>query len=216
MSASGYLQTCEPTLHDFCFGGSKADTKSNRDEANMRPSIIGVLAAVLAGVFTPAAAAGEISSAYTTLDLDKCPVTKTFADSGGSVRTCEGYGGLPVQVAEDDLRYFVWYGDSDQTAARQTLTHFNTIHSTLEWRIERRDGVWQPFATILRYSWEQGDNGPKGETLVVIKLAANDACHVAYLRADGNPKANETAREIADGRARTFDCKQDEPATVPR
>ena len=195
---------------------SKADTKSNRNESDVRPSIIGVLAVVLAVAVAPAAGAGEISSAYTPLDLEKCRVTKTFADSGGSVRTCEGYGGLLVQVAEDDLRYFVWFGKDDQTAARQTLSQFNTIHSVLEWRIERRDGGWRPFATILRYSWDQGDNGPKGETLVVTKLGDDDACHVAYLKADGNPKANETAREIADSRARNFDCKQDGPMTVPR
>jgi len=182
----------------------------------MRPSIKSVLAVVLAVAVAPVAVGAEVSSAYTALDLEKCRITKTFADSGGSVRTCEGYGGLPVQVAEDDLRYFVWYGEGDQTAARQTLTHFNTIHSTLEWRIERRDGILQPFATILRYSWERGDNGPKGQTLVVTKLGRDDACHVAYVKADGNPSANEIAREIADGRARAFDCKKDEPTAVPR
>ena len=182
----------------------------------MEASIECVLAVVLVVAVAPAAVAGEISSAYTALDLEKCPITKTFADSGGSVRTCEGYNGLPVQVAADDLRYFVWFGKDDQTAARQTLTHFNTIHSTLEWRIERRDGVSQPFATILRYFWEQGDDGPKGETLVVTKLGGDDACHVAYVKADGNPNANDRAREIADGRARVFDCKKDEPTTVPR
>ena len=195
---------------------SKANTKSNRNESDVRPSIIGVLAVVLAVAVAPALGAGEISSVYTDLDLEKCPVTKTFADSGGSVRTCDGYNGVPVQVAEDDLRYFVWFGKDDQTAARQTLTHFNTIHSTLEWRVENHEGVSQPFATILRYSWERGDNGPKGQTLVVTKLGADDACHVAYVKADGNPKANETAREIADSRARNFDCKQDRPMTVPR
>ncbi len=182
----------------------------------MKASIECVLAVVLVVAVAPAAVAGEISSAYTALDLEKCRITKTFADSGGSIRTCEGYNGLPVQVAEGDLRYFVWFGKDDQTAARQTLTYFNTIHSTLEWRIERRDGVSQPFATILRYFWEQGDDGPKGETLVVTKLDGDDACHVAYVKADGDPNANDRAREIADGRARAFDCKKDEPTTVPR
>lgn len=180
----------------------------------MRISIRNVLTAAAASLFGPAAVAGEISSAYTTLDLEKCPVIKTFADSDGSVRTCEGYGGLPVQVAEDDLRYFVWYGETHQTASEQTLPYFNTIHSTLEWRIERRDGVSQPFATILRYYWEREFNGPKGETLVVTKLGADDACHVAHVKADGNPRANELAREIADQRARKFDCERDETASV--
>ena len=94
--------------------------------------------------------AGEISSAYTSLDLKKCRIIKTFAESGGSIQTCKGYNGLSVQMAEDDLRTFVWYGDNDQTAAHQTLTHFNTIHTTLEWRIERQGDRWRSFVTILR------------------------------------------------------------------
>jgi len=182
----------------------------------MRPSMRGILGVFLAVVAAPSAVAGKISSAYTSLDIEKCPVTKTSADSRGLVWTCEGYNGLPVHVAEDDLRYFVWFGKDDQTAARQTLTYFNTIHSTMEWRVENHDGVSQPFATILRYSWERGDRGPKGQTLVVTKLGADDACHVAYVKADGNPRANEMAREIADQSAREFDCNQDEPAGVPR
>lgn len=182
----------------------------------MKGSIEGLLAAALAGMIASSATAGEISSAYTSLDLKECRIIKTFAEGGGPIWICKGFDGLPVQVAEDDLRYFVSYGASanDQTAARQTLTPFNTIHTTLEWRIERRDGGWQPFATIVRYSWERGDDGPKGETLVVTKLGSADACHVAYVKAADNPKANEMAREIADSRARTFDCKQDEPATA--
>lgn len=181
----------------------------------MKGSIEGALAAVLVGMIATSATAGEISSAYTSLDLKKCRITKTFfAESEGSIWTCEGYNGLPVQVAEDDLRYFVWYGEANQTAARQTLTDFNTIHTTLEWRVERRGNRWQPFATILRYFWDRGDNGPKGETLVVTKLGTIDACHIAYVKADGNPKANEMARAIADSHARSFDCKRDEPEKV--
>jgi hypothetical protein len=98
------------------------------------------------------------------------------------------------------------------TVVKQTLTFFNTIHSTLEWRVERCGKRWRPFATILRYTWERGVNGSKGETLVVTKLGADDACHVAYVSALNYSKAHAIAREIADTRARSF--KRGEPAQV--
>lgn len=43
----------------------------------------------------------------------------------------------------------------------------------------------------------------------VTKLGRDDACHVAYVDATGNPKANEQARAIADRDAVKFTCKQD-------
>ncbi len=66
---------------------------------------------------------------------------------------------------------------------------------------------FRPFATILRYKWDS-DNG-EGSTLVITKLGRDDACHVAYVDATGNPKANEQARAIADRDAAKFVCKQD-------
>jgi len=174
-----------------------------------------VLVAVLVGMTGSSAPAGEIASVYTSLDLSECRNIETLTDGEGSVWSCQGYNGIPVQVAADDLRYFVSYGENAnaRTVAQQTLTHFNTIHTMLEWRVERRDN-WEPFATILRYFWERGDHGPKGETLVVTKLGVDDACHVAYVSASDNRKANDMARTIADNHARTFDCKRDKPTQV--
>ena len=54
-------------------------------------------------------------------------------------------------------------------------------------------------------------DGKTGSTLVVTKLGKDDACHVAYVEAAGNPKANEQARAHADTLARGFDCKRDTP-----
>jgi hypothetical protein len=44
---------------------------------------------------------------------------------------------------------------------------------------------------------------------VVTKLGNDDSCHVAYVKASGNPTANEEARAIADKDARRFRCKKD-------
>jgi hypothetical protein len=158
------------------------------------------------------ASAGQISSLYTSLDLDKCKLVASNPDEGGSAEfNCKGLNGMRVRVAEGDLRFFVSYGPNaeKQTAANQTLSPFNTIHKTLEWRVERVGSKWVPFATILRYFWDSGD-GRKGQTLVVTKLEGDEACHVAHIKAEGNPGANMQARQAADTRARGFKCGQTE------
>lgn len=169
------------------------------------PVILGFCALAMIGP----ASAGKISSLYTSLDLEKkCKLVKTFPnEGGGAIWECRGHNGMRVRVAEGDLRFFISYGPKadTQTAAGQTLSPFNSIHKTLEWRVERIGNAWVPFATILRYFWDSG--GRKGQTLVVTKLGSNDACHVAHIVADGNRHANEQARQAADARARTFDCK---------
>jgi hypothetical protein len=168
------------------------------------PLIFGLAALVQAAP----AHAGQISSLYTSLDLEKkCKLVASNPDEGGWAQwSCTGHKGMHVRVAEGDLRFFVSFGPNagKQTAAGQTLAPFNNIHKTLEWRVERKGKEWVPFATILRYFWDS--DGRKGETLIVTKLGKDDACHVAHIVANGNPKANEQARKAADMRARTFKC----------
>ena len=48
---------------------------------------------------------------------------------------------------------------------------------------------------------------------MVTELGQDDACHVAYVEATGNPQANEQARAIADRDARSFRCKTDKAKT---
>lgn len=170
--------------------------------------ILVFVAAALA--ISPPASAGEISSVYTRLDLEKgCKFVASSDKEGGWAEwSCKGHNGIDVRVAEGDLRYFVSYGPNaeNQVATHQTLGPFNTIHHTLEWRVEKQGSRQVPFATILRYFWDRGD-GHKGQTLVVTKLDGDEACQVAHIKADGNPKANVEARQVADSLSRTFDCK---------
>jgi hypothetical protein len=154
--------------------------------------------------------AAEIESVYTKLDLKQCKdVTPEEIKDNGAVLICPGYEGVDVRVAEGDLRIFVSYGPNaaNQTATYETLPQFNTIGETLEWRVKREDGKLKPFATILRFHWDADDR--QGSTLVVTKLAGEDACHTAYVDATNNPKANEQARTIADKDAASFVCKRD-------
>jgi hypothetical protein len=64
-----------------------------------------------------------------------------------------------------------------------------------------------PFAMIVRY-FTQSD-GRKGEVLVVSRITAKDACHIAHIDALANADAILIARKIADERARGADCSKD-------
>lgn len=172
-------------------------------------------AAVTGGGEAPAAE--RFDSAYTKIDLNACPYTPPASPEGtdGGRWTCAGYEGIPVHVAEGDLRMFVSFGANaaDEPAAGQTLPQFNTINETLEWRLVSDGGGWRPFATILRWFPETADavsgQSVTGQVLVVTRLGAGETCQVARIDAAAVRNANERAREIADTRARAFDCATD-------
>lgn len=159
-------------------------------------------------------AANPLKSLYTTIELKSCRVTKKHAD--GNAWRCPGLDRYAVHLAEGDLRTFASYGPNPERrrAAEQTLGPFNSIfdpsgagRATLEWRIVRMSGKPVPFATILRY-FTRSDRG-RGQVLVVTKVSPTEACHVAYVDAVANPNAIAIARQIADEKARAFNCKSE-------
>ncbi|MEX1181330.1 MAG: hypothetical protein WEB63_11050 [Cucumibacter sp.] len=160
------------------------------------------LAAALAAL---PAAAQDVDSTYTDLDINECTLLST--DELGAQWACPGYKGYPLYVAEGDLRFFVSYGFGalEQRAATQGLGPFNTLGPRIEWRMSNATGDWKPFATILRYFTEP-DPDYRGEVLVVTTLGPAGVCHIAYIDARANPDPNAMAREVADSLARTFDC----------
>jgi hypothetical protein len=160
----------------------------------------------------PAFANGAFESAYTKLDLAKCQGEPPNPDDpvAGGTWWCEGYGGMPVRVAEGDLRFLVSYGANaaEEPAAGETLPAFNTIGATLEWRLERdrSNGSLHPIATILRYFTDSG-TGEKGQVLVVTKLGGpGQVCHIGYVDALLNRDANVVARQVAEQVAAGFVC----------
>ena len=158
-------------------------------------------------------------SDYTSLALEKnCRLVSSTAggqtdeEAQGAEWWCDGYDGKPVWVGEGDLRYFLGYGRDakEQCSARQTLSAFNTIGETLEWRLLREfPGHVRPVATILRYRTDS--DGNKGQYLVVTKLGTQTACHMAYVDVKRSRDANVLARKAADTYAQGFDCRSDRP-----
>lgn len=164
---------------------------------------------VLLMMLVAPAGAQEATSTYTDLDLAQCSVMES--DDFGTTWACPGYKGIPVMVAEGDLRFFVSYGldSTGEKAAEQTLPPFNTLGPKVEWRLAPEAGALKPFATILRFHLES-EGEPAGDVLVVTRLGKGSTCHVAYIDAKANADANEKAREAADTLAREFSC-DDEP-----
>ncbi len=164
---------------------------------------------------TPAIAlGGNISSAYTKVKLEQCQVFEAPSEGEGTFGgswICGGYAGIPVYVAEGDLRMFVSFGaDADnEPAAGQTLPNFNSVNETLEWRLSNG----RPFATILRWFPDKGDGGKLGSILIVTQLVPGQTCQIARIDAQANKNANVLARQAADQLAGSYDCSQ-EPTVI--
>jgi hypothetical protein len=156
------------------------------------------------------ASGGEISSAYTDLNLDACKIVSQSEGEGSWTNwECRGLNGIPVRVSEDDLRFSVSYGNDAETAcsAQQTFGHFNSLGPRIEWRLENG----KPFATILR--WNETLEDETVSWLTVSKFDGVHSCFVALI----DPKtqdANGAARQKADELARAFRCERDEPQVI--
>ena len=187
-------------------------------------SRLGLAALVLAGL-CHAAAAGEISSAYTDIDAENdCTTFASAAEGEGDWANlvCSGYRGYPVLIYSADLRESVFYGfppGGDLAPAWESFSAFNSTGARIEWRIDTDNGRSVPFAAIHRWFVSADPENPDKqiEVLVVEKVGQmheRDGCAVGLVLATGNPEANEAARKLADERARNFTCGVDKRVTV--
>lgn len=167
--------------------------------------------------------AGEISSTYTDLIAENDCVTYAAAEQGEgdwAKMVCSGYRGYPVLLTYDDARESIFYGfppGGDLAPAWESFAAFNSAGPKIEWRLETNGDRSIPFATIHRWSVSNPDPDKKIEVLIVSKvaqMAERDSCVIGLVVASGNPKANDTARQIADEQARNFACGADERVQV--
>lgn len=196
--------------------------------AAARPTIQmrGLAAAVLILIACVGAAAqpagpstGAIERAYTPLDLKKCRhhAGKEVEDYG--TWRCGGHDGIAVYLTGGDQRMTISFGPNaaNELAAQQTLSAFNSVGKTIEWRIDRLpNGKSRAFATILRWNTTTLDPDDdlkqvQGQVLVVTRLGPGGVCHVGYVDGRASPNANELANQLADETARGFKCGKDKP-----
>lgn len=154
---------------------------------------------------TAGAQAASQKSVFSSLNLKRCKLTNTYEQ--GAEWSCPGYRGMRVRIAEGDLRFSIAYGKNwkKQMSRNQFLSPFNTIGKTMEWRVRGRT----PEATIVRYFTDEGSGGKKGQILVVTKIGKKNACHMGYVDARANKRANRLAQDLAAG-ARSFRCGRDQ------
>ena len=162
--------------------------------------------ALVALAGTLPAGAAQFNSAHTEINLDNCSVLGS--GEFGASWVCSGYKGIPVYLAEGDLRFFASFGLSadKEPAAGQTPPPFNYLGETIEWRLSNATGGWKPVAAITRYFVQREAGEPEGEVLAVTQIRPGATCHIAYVDALANTDADALARQIADEKAGSFDC----------
>ena len=172
----------------------------------------------LAAVFAPLVLAGVAhaanTSVYTSYDLKKCSVLQkaTPEEEFGGSFLCQGYGKLKIYFSEGDLRTTIAFGKKpqDHCAASQSFGHFNSVNSTVEWRLKNG----KPIAAIHRWYIATGVDGEKDKDwLVVTKLDPENSCHMAVIEG-ALPNANDKAREVADQMSPSFKCENDEEKII--
>lgn len=179
------------------------------------------VSALVALAATSTASAQQNTSQYTSVATKGCQkfdVAKLGHDELGASFGCKGLPGYAVVVAEDDLRTTVSIGHDrkhaqEQPAFSQGFSPFNSVHDTLEWRIDA--ATKKPMATIQR--WFIADNEdlekngrPKTVGLLVVtRTPPGASCHVAYIDVRANENPNALAQKAADELAAKFDCSND-------
>lgn len=142
----------------------------------------------------PAAAAPKpaITSAYTSLDLDRCARIDRGEEPQSASWRCRGYRGVPLFVQNGDDRYDVDAGAEDRDAL--WADGFDYPGKTVEWRLARG----RPFAIIYRLVSSDLANGG-GSNLIVetVGRPGVPGCRVARI-AGSTPNANAVARQRAD------------------
>jgi len=181
------------------------------------------LAALCSCLVATAATAADLRSEYTDLDVARdCTLfsaSRDGADSGSFA--CAGWKGYPVLIYNGDLRQSIVYGFPPNGAepAWESFSAFNSASPRIEWRIARQGDVERPVAAIHRWFVNDDPEEPENRTevLVVEKVGQpgeGEGCAIGLVVATGNPKANETARRIADEQALIFACGADERVLV--
>lgn len=169
-----------------------------------------VAALAFAGGLGIADARAEPTSAYSSIDLDLCPVVERDDESSSVLMRCADFNGHRIEILEGDLRFYLIIDDPERAKllSGQTLPPFNHLGQVIEWRL---DEAGEPFAIIVRYLTDE-DRGDgtfaRGQVLVVSKIG-DTACHVATVDARRHADANRLARAAADSLARDFRCGED-------
>lgn len=151
-----------------------------------------LLALAMVALAAPAASqSNRVSSAYTTLDLDRCALLDRQPEPASGRWRCKGHAGIPLFVQDGDDRFDVDAGREDKDELFSDS--FDYPGKTVDWRFNRG----KPFAIIYRLD-SANPEAPKWSRLMVETIGrASPGCRVASIDARTRA-ANEQARKAAD------------------
>ena len=151
-----------------------------------------LLAFAISTIAAPSASQpARITSAYTTIDLDKCALLDREPIPASNRWRCKGYAEIPLFVQDGDDRYDVDAGREDKDELFSAS--FDYPGKTVEWRLNRG----KPFAIIYRLD-SANPEAPKWSRLMVETIGrGSPGCRVASIDARSRA-ANEQARKAAD------------------
>lgn len=158
----------------------------------------------------PAAAPepARFTSEYTTLDLAACDVMRRAAEGHSVEYRCPGRGNVNLLLHDGDGRFDFDVGVRNEEF--QSIGAFNSIASTIEWRLD----AGTPVAVVFRLNDATlEDRGRSVLAIEKVGTAQSPGCRIAQIAGD-TPDLNARARSIADERAAAFDCSTDQMQVV--
>ena len=156
--------------------------------------ILPICTLALATLLPAAAGAESISSIYEKFNFDKCQMVEE--GDRYVIRLCKMKKGPDLRISyhEHGVDFEVEPAasqklyESDRASYRTARSgHFGSLFTnkagltTLEWRVERVGGRWEPFAAIYRttYSEAMSDGSMKNrQRLDVLKFGPDHACQL--------------------------------------
>lgn len=147
----------------------------------------------------------KAESVYTNLNDKFCKTLEQSDEGAGWYRgECPGVGGYKLQVTEGDIRQSIDVVMPGKKRFELDLPlnvspAFSSVGEKAEWRVTRKGKSIAPYALIVRYNASENSEKPEQNTsyLVVVKITKNLACVTDVVTPSA--KANEQARELADG-----------------
>ncbi|MEM7427547.1 MAG: hypothetical protein AAF441_15745 [Pseudomonadota bacterium] len=166
------------------------------------------------------AAAQNISSTYEKFNFDDCALVEE--GERHVTRVCNMRKGPDLMIVYHEHGVIVMVEpagseklyEAQNPSYKQARTgHFGELFTrngltTLEWRVERVAGEWQPYAAIYRttYSEPVNDGSMRNrQRLDVLKFGSDHACQIGTVEANV-ANHNVRAREIADAARGTNPC----------
>ena len=172
----------------------------------MRAGLL-IAALVLAGSASHAQPAA-VTSAYTSLDLDRCSRLDRDPEPQSATWRCKGYAGVPLIVESGDDRYDVDAGrkDSDELWSQG----FDYPGARVEWRLAKG----KPFAIIYRLNGSGENNRASSRLMVETIGGAAPGCRIASIDArwtNAKRQARIAADRILAGTARCLSGRRPAP-----